>query len=416
MTETMSKKRFWIATSLVNLSIVALFGFTLRSKILFPLHFINYDYIIDAHSHFAFGGWITIAFLNLFTYTLLPPGCQQRKWYHWMKWGILITSFGMLLSFPFEGYGFISISLSTLFIFFSYGYSACFIKDMLSVKQKAPGSFLALGAIICLVISSIGPFTLAYLLASHNSNAILYKDSIYFYLHFQYNGFFTLSVFALLFNAAYNNSDSHPMPKVAKSFAWLLLGSIIPSLFLSLLWHSNYTIIRVLAIIGMVLNLGTLFFFFRLGLSFPLNRIYASSLAKILCFLALLSFAIKLILQTGTIFPGLGNAVFGLRPIIIGFLHLVFLGLATFYILSNYIMTGAFNIQNRFVRLSILVFATSVIFQETILLIQGVGLLLGIANSIYNWLLWFAAIGLFSGAFLMVISTVVQKNKLGSNV
>lgn len=412
----MSKKRFWIATSLVNLSIVALLGFTLRSKILFPLHFINYDYLIDAHSHFAFGGWITIAFLNLFTYALLPPNCQQRKWYHWMKWGILITSFGMLLSFPFEGYGFISISLSTLFIFFSYGYSACFIKDMLSVQQKAPGSFLALGAIICLVVSSVGPFTLAYLLASHNSNAILYKDSIYFYLHFQYNGFFTLSVFALFFNAAYDNADSRSIPKVAKLFAWLLLASIIPSFFLSLLWHADYTLIKALAIVGMGLIIGSLFFFFCLGHSFLLNRIYTSSLARILCFLAFLSFVIKSILQTGTIFPGLGNAVFGLRPIIIGFLHLVFLGLATFYILSNYIMTGAFNIQNSFVRLSILVFTTSVILQETILLIQGVGLLLGIANSIYNWLLWFAAIGLFAGAFLMVISTVVQKNKLGSKV
>lgn len=406
----MNNKRFWITTSIVNLGIVALLGFSLRSKILFPLSFINYGYLIDAHSHFAFGGWVTLAFLNLFTHALLPPLYQRRSWYQWMQWGLLITSVGMLLSFPFEGYGFIALVFSTLFIFFTYGYSVCFIKDMLSVQQKAPGHYLALGAIICLAISSAGPFTLAYFLASHNNNALLFKDSIYYYLHFQYNGFFTLSVFALLFNASYSARQSNAVPTVAKWFAWFLLASVVPSFFLSLLWHADYTIVRIMAVLGAVTVIVSLFFFFLMGRSLSLSRVYSSPLAKALCSLALLSFIIKSILQTGTILPGLGNAVFGLRPIIIGFLHLVFLGLSTFYILSNYIMAGAFNVQKGFVRFAILFFASAVIIQETILLIQGIGLLMGFAHPIYNWLLWFAALGLMSGSFLMIISLTFEKN------
>jgi hypothetical protein len=113
-------------------------------------------------------------------------------------------------------------------------------------------------------------------------------------------------------------------------------------------------------------------------------------------------------LQMGTIFPDLGNAVFGLRPIIIGFLHLVFLGLITFYILSNYIEAGIFAIQHGFVRLAILAFTVAVIAQEIVLMIQGTGLLLGNANPIYNWLLWVIGFFLFAGATLIFIARIIS--------
>ncbi|MBO9204233.1 MULTISPECIES: hypothetical protein [Niastella] len=402
----MSNKRFWINISLVSLSLVAILGFLLRSKILFPLPVINYDFLLGAHSHFALGGWVTIALLNLLTYTLLPPPFQQRSWYQRMLWGLLITSFGMLFSFFFLGNGVIAELFSTFFIFFTYGYSGCFIKDLLSVNPKGPANYLALGAIICLVISSAGPFTFTYLLASGNKNVLLYKDSNFFYLHFQYNGFFTLAVFALLFHAAYNTVKGNIVPKATKWFTSLLLASVIPSFFLALLWHSNSAIISILAKTGAALIIASLIFFFRMGSSFPLKRVYNSTLARTLCFLVLVSFIIKSILQIGTVIPGLGNAVFGLRPIIIGFLHLVFLGLATFYILSNYIMAGAINVQNYFVRFSLSIFTSAVLLQETILLVQGIGLLLGTAHAVYKWLLWFAAIGLLAGSLLLVLSTI----------
>ena len=111
----------------------------------------------------------------------------------------------------------------------------------------------------------------------------------------------------------------------------------------------------------------------------------------------------------GTVFPGLGNAVFGLRPIIIGFLHLVFLGQVCFYILSNYIGAGAFNVKKRFVRLSLQVFAAAVIIQELVLLVQGVGLLLGNYNPVYVWLLWGISICLASGALMMFVARLKSR-------
>ena len=107
-----------------------------------------------------------------------------------------------------------------------------------------------------------------------------------------------------------------------------------------------------------------------------------------------------MLLETGTIIPSLAHAVFGYRPVIIGFLHLVFLGLVSFYILSNYIERKVFA-SGSGAGIAIAWFSFSIIFNELILLIEGLGLIMGYAQPIYGWLLWIAAILLFTGAILL---------------
>ena len=60
-----SKKQKWIGITLINLSIVAILGFTLRSKILFNIPFLDFKHVLHAHSHFAFGGWVSLALFVL---------------------------------------------------------------------------------------------------------------------------------------------------------------------------------------------------------------------------------------------------------------------------------------------------------------------------------------------------------------
>jgi hypothetical protein len=111
-----------------------------------------------------------------------------------------------------------------------------------------------------------------------------------------------------------------------------------------------------------------------------------------------------MILQMGTIYPALGNAVFGFRPIIIGFLHLVFLGLVSFYVLSYLIQTGELNIEKKFTWFAIVFFFGAVIFNEVVLLVDGIGLMFYVTYPVYPWLLWIASILLFTGAALVLIS------------
>lgn len=405
----MKAKNLWVTLTLINLCIVALLGMTLRTKLLFTVRFIDFKNFLSAHSHFAFGGWVTLALMVLFITNLLTVEQQRRKIYQWILWGIEINSFGMAITFPFEGYALFSIIFSTLFIFFTYGFCWFFFKDLRTTSVEPLVKSLANYAMAFLTISSIGPFTLAYILATKTGNAILYRDSIYTYLHFQYNGFFTLSVFALFFNRLLSNIDLNTKKKI-RPFVLFLCLSVVPALFLSLLWHEYNIYIRSLALVGCALTVMTLFYFLRFAFNKKTYSVYASSVARTLLVLSMISFGIKMLLQVGTIIPSLANAVFGYRPIIIGFLHLVFLGFVSFYILSNYVDDNVFSFVKTISKTALVFFPAAVIIQETILLVDGIGLMFYTTHPVYPWLLWVSSILLFFGASLILAARLARFN------
>ena len=405
----MKRKDFWITMSLVNLCIVALFGLTLRTKFLFPIQYIDYKNFLSAHSHFAFGGWVTLALMTLYIDNLLTADQKQKRIYQWLLWGIEITSVGMLITFPFQGYALFSIIFSTAFIFFTYGFSWVFIKDLRRAKKDRSITLLCSSALFSLVISSAGPFTLAYIMITNTGNAFLYRDAIYTYLHFQYNGFFTLSVFSLFFNQL-QVFISEEIRKRMWHFALFLCLSVVPALFLSLLWHGYNIYVRTLALTGCALIITSLLFFSRIVLNRKIYARYISPLAKTLLILSMISFTIKMFLQMGTIIPALGNAVFGYRPIIIGFLHLVFLGFVSFYIFFNFLEAGVFA-KTRISTAAIWSFIAAVTLNETILLIEGVGLMFSSTNRLYPWLLWIASIFLEATALWILVARL-KNNRL----
>src|SRR5689334_13495035 len=113
-------KERWIGFSLFNLCIVSILGFVLRSKILFPIPFIDFRNLLSAHSHFAFSGWVSLALTTCLIYELLPEEAYRTKIYQWILWLTVITAFGMLITFPFTGYATASIIFSTAYIFTNY--------------------------------------------------------------------------------------------------------------------------------------------------------------------------------------------------------------------------------------------------------------------------------------------------------
>ena len=60
----------WATLSLLNFVLVSLVGILLRYKIAFSLPLINYKYLLNAHSHFAFAGWVSMAIFTAFVYML----------------------------------------------------------------------------------------------------------------------------------------------------------------------------------------------------------------------------------------------------------------------------------------------------------------------------------------------------------
>lgn len=404
-----TKRNFWLSLSLVNLCLVAFFGFCLRSKILFPIQFIDYRSFLSAHSHFAFAGWAGLALITLLIYDLLPEHLSQKKIYQWVLAGIEISSLGMAFSYPLFGYTGLSIFFSTLYIVATVAFAPVFIKDVLKACRQKTVRLLAVSAVASLIISFTGALGLVYILVSRSGNSLLYRDSIYTFLHFQYNGFFTLAVFALFMN--YLLKKGLPINKRAELFSVFLCWSVLPALFLSLLWH-NSIVIYVLAAVGCVLIILSLIYFFSFLKTVNPLQLFTSSIARTLWLFSVISFGLKMLLSAGTIFPQLGNEVYGNRPVIIGFLHLVFLGFLTFYLLATLIEKGYFTKHSKISATPFLIFSLGIISNELLLMVQGLGILFKTNNDIYKWLLWIAAIILLAGSVFIALARLSVINSM----
>jgi len=412
----MKREKFWINLSILNLSIVALLGVIMRSKIIFNLPIINYSHLLESHSHFAFGGWITLALMVLMVYELLPASLQERMVYQWIFGIIFITSWVMLFTYYFEANSLLSDFFSATFIFATYVFGWIFIKD---VQKSGAGKtilLLVVSSIVSLVLSSLGPFTLDYLFTVKSQNAILYRDASFAYLHLQYNGFFTLAVFSLLFHKLEAKTTLKVRQNIYR-FSVLLVISILPSLFLSFLWHDPTGLYRVVAGVGSFFVFLSLVWFLIVvaSPSFIKASRYVKPIVRYIVFISMGAFMLKMFLQTFTIFPSIGNAVFGDRPMIIGFLHLVFLGFITLFILAYFAQMGLLNVKSRFTRLALIAFSLGVIFNEVLLMAQGLGAMFVKSSSIIPWLLWGISILLFTGALLIGVSrikfSVLSRNK-----
>ncbi|RYY66237.1 MAG: hypothetical protein EOO12_04820 [Chitinophagaceae bacterium] len=392
----MHSKHLYFRLGLLNLVLVALFGFLMRLKIVFELPMIDYRNLLSAHSHFAFGGWVGFMLLSFFTVYLLPS--QNRRWFGYLLLLINGSALGMALTFPWEGYGAASLFFSSAFILLTTVYAIAFLRTSLRTIEKTT-RMLIYWALLAMIFSMVGPGLLAWMMSGGSANPYLHRSAIYWFLHFQYNGFFTLGIVAHYHSRLAGGPTVGPWPR---RFSRLLCAALLPTLFLSLLWL-NRPIFYVLGGAGVLLLLAALYAFVRMWRQTGQLSSHRTLLGRRLLRLSFLSFGLKLLLQAGTIIPGLGNAVFGDRPVIIGFLHLVFLGFVSFYLLAHLAEEGYFT-KTLGGAIPVYVFAAGVFANEGLLMLQGLGVLLGTNSSLFSWGLLGAAGLLLSGALLMALS------------
>src|SRR4029077_1594569 len=125
-----------------------------------------------------------------------------------------------------------SIILSLCFILLTYLFGSIFIRDLLRTKLAFCVKLLASSSIVYLILSSSGVIIITYIYFTQSFDAIFYRDALFTYLHFQYNGFFTLAIFALLFNLPDKRASVKAKGNIYR-FSITLCISVIPSLFIS---------------------------------------------------------------------------------------------------------------------------------------------------------------------------------------
>ena len=405
----------WLKITLINLCIVAFLGVILRYKIAFSLPFIDQSNVHHGHSHFAFSGWISQAIMILMVYYLHKKGQENLfKRYAWVLFANLIVSYGMLLSFIFQGYAFFSFLFSTLVIFVSYIFVILYWKDLNKLKINQNSHLWFKAALIFNVISSFGPFFLAVMMSHHYINQKLYLVCVYSFLHFQYNGWFIFACLGLFFSKLYELLGDK---KSYYTIFWLFALSCIPSYLLSVLWLPIPKAIYLLVVVSAVMQLvGWIWIISMIRKNSSTIKKGISTPAKWLMTLASISMSIKLMLQLASTYPSLSQLAFGFRPIVIGYLHLVFLGIISVFILG-YIISEKLMILNKTILIGITIFVSGIFFNEILLMTQGVLALATESIPYLNVLLVFASIIMFTGLFLVNIKqfpyhSAIRENKL----
>ncbi|MEA3426565.1 MAG: hypothetical protein U9R46_09985 [Bacteroidota bacterium] len=392
----------WLQVSLLNLLLVSCIGVILRYKIAFSLPFVDQKHLLHGHSHFAFSGWITHTLIVLLVqYLSDQSGRDQFRKYRGLIWANLLTAYGMLLWFPIQGYGLWSISFSTLSIFVSWIFTVVYWKDLNRLAiQKISHSWFKL-ALLFNAISAFGAFALAFMMATQTVHQNWYLAAVYFFLHFQYNGWFFFAAMGLL------TARIETLVFLRKKlwYIYLLFAfACIPAYLLSALWLPMNIFVYLLVIASAVAQVIAWWLF--LSACFR-NRTEIKNLfpgsSQWLLLLAALATSIKLLLQLGSTIPSLSQLAFGFRPIVIGYLHLVLLGMFSIFLIGQLVIPIS-HVLSKALLTGIRIFIAGVIINEIALMVQGTAALSYQSIPFINESLLVTALILFTGILLMLLA------------
>lgn len=383
-----------IRVTFIFLLIAALAGLTLRliqSGV--PLY--NYKYLLHTHSHIALLGWLYNASLLILQYSLYK---ESKGVLNKVFWVSQLTFIGMMFSFPFEGYGLFSITFSTLYLFCSYYLVYQLFKKSKGLSYYA-AKFTRWGGIY-LVLSSIGPFALGFIMAKGLQDTFWYKLSIYWFLHFLYNGFFMFIVFAFLAKRINN------VLRLKKIFNYMNL-SIIPLYILSILWLEPNLLFYIIAIIASLLQL----FAFVLVLKCKSMRLsWLNKVSQKLLIFVVAAYALKILFQVLASFKFSQSFLLETSSYsIIGFVHLVMLGIFTLFFLAAFIEEKFISVT-KVIKGGIVLLLLGIVLSELLLFSQSI-MIYTFKSSIANYsslLLWISALMPIGIAFL-TISSLKQK-------
>lgn len=365
----MKNFKFWIKICVFNFLVVSIVGVLMRYNLAFSLPGFNHTFMQESHSHFAFYGWVS-ACIYLFVTDYLHQFSQKIKIkkYQFLMISNQIGSYGMLFSFLCGGYFWLSIIFSSIALFTGFAY---FIFLLIDTKEnKNPEIIWLRSGAFFATFSSIGIFFLAYLASRKIVDENFKNACIYFYLHYQYNGFFLFSCIGL-FIINLQQKKIYIPEKLNKIIFYLLFVGSLFGFGLSVLWmkipsylHTFLIVIAIVQLFG-ALKLGLWVWSNRLKV-FTNYCIIKKTLVNIFGFV----FLMKFILQYLSTIPDFGIYAINNVNIVIAYLHLVLLmGISLFLVWK--IVEIKTIIMGKSLRISIFTMIFGIVLNEIILVLAG---------------------------------------------
>ena len=391
-----------VIVCLLNFLMAGLLGLALRYFFVQSLP-INFRFLTHAHSHAAMLGWVYLMLYVLIVHHFIP---EKKPIYNRLFWLTQIAVIGMIVSFPFQGYAAISISFSTLHIFCSYYFVRLVWKN--NLVTSTPVRYLLKASLLFMLLSTIGVWCLGPAVGLLGQASAFYQISIQFFLHFQFNGWFlfaVLAVFLKQFKIANN--------VLFKRFFWLLVASTILTFALPVSWFAYHISLLWINGFGVSLQLLALYYFIKL-LQPNWNAFWSqtSNLSKMMYRLALISFVLKIVLQSSSIFPGVAEMAYQYRNFVIGFIHLTMLGVVTGFLFSFLLQHPNLIKQTTLLKVGIYSFLLGFITTEILLFGQGWLYFLGVGMLPHYYLILFlSSIFLPFGILLFILNIINNDTK-----
>ncbi|UMB61274.1 hypothetical protein MHL31_03500 [Lutibacter sp. A80] len=355
-----------IIYSLLLFLFSAFYGLVLRWNFAFPSALISYKNLLQGHSHVAFLGWGYLTVIYAVCKLFIPKEKRDSKVYKVTLFIIIITIFLMLFSFLLSGYKTFSIVLLSVFGITSYVLSFKILKDL---KGESTAAKLVKFGMYYYLISSFATWFLAFVVVTQGKTN-LYYNSIYFYMHFLYNGFFVFTLFGLLFKI-FENQNVKVSNSLKKYFFIYLNLACIPAYVLSVLWSTTTIVYNIIGFIAAILQLISLLFLLKI-LKQVLEQINWGFISKLVLKFAMIAYVLKILAQVASAFPYFVKKSLALKPyFIIGYLHLftlAFMSVLLFLILKQ-LKILYFN--RMLSKLGLTFFLLGVLFTELLLFLQG---------------------------------------------
>ena len=328
--------RKYYSVPLLFFFLAAALGLFLRWQFIVPTPGIRYTFFLHAHSHVMFLGWVfNVLYLSFVEYHL-----ADRNPKPFITFFIFLQTLvmAMMISFPIQGYGMFSIIFSTL-----HTLAVMYFIGLFFIRSKGKRSvplWFARASLFFFFLSTAGPFSLAFLMANDLGHTAWYNFSIYYYLHFQYNGFFLFGIFSLFFQMlerkqiAYRDDNAYVFGK------WMA-AACVPAYALSILYAKPGLAFNLIGAAAGVLQLVAIALILReLKLLTVVLKARLHPTAFFLLSIALFALVVKSLLQLGSAHPDIARMAYDLRPVVIAYLHLILLGIVTFFILAWYLERG----------------------------------------------------------------------------
>lgn len=380
----------WYLIAFSNLLIAAIMGALLRAQFLGEIPFVRFRPWMHAHSHVAMLGWLFTGIVVVLTHDggrgTLSRGMQR------MLVVLQVAVVGMLLSFPMQGYGAVSISASTLHMVVSYFVLALLWRQSLAWPREGSGR-LTRWSIILYFLSTLGVWAMAPLIATGNQGKEIYYWAVQFYLHFQFNGWFWFAALAL--GVRWAERQGFPL-RIDRLTLGLWIASAVLTYALAIAWSEPHPAVFATVSAGVLLQAWAAMRSLRI-----LKRLQRRAheqfptWGKVLVGVALVGMGMKVLVQAAVAVPSVAVMAFTLRSYVMGFVHLNTLAIMTTLLLVYALLQGWLPVRSLAVKAGVALLTGGIILSELLLFVQGT----------FFWVGW----GLIKGHYLhMVLASALM--------